>query len=348
LVDYIKCGLTAIPICELYEALQDYFELNPENGLSVIDEEWQILSEFSISEYKMLSGKRPCNQQKNRDSFIIPADSSRVKLTMKGAREGTDYINASYIDSYLRKNAFIITQLPLHDTVEDFWRMAWENFSCIIVNLLTDEELWKEDAQSYLPYPDCNPINFGCYEIHCISTHDKGPYRLKELEIVGQVDWGTTESRKVYHFQFLDWPENKFPVACHLLDFIGAIKTTMTALHTSFRNVPAIVHCCCGVEKSGIFCALWNLQEQMDDIEETVDIFSIVRVMRHQRPLSIQSKASYEYLYSASQSFKERMHINVSKADRKQKEGLLLSIGLSDEVQRLIENMQVDSDDSDI
>jgi len=46
----------------------------------------------------MLSGKRPCNQQKNRDSFIIPADSSRVKLTMKGAREGTDYINASYID----------------------------------------------------------------------------------------------------------------------------------------------------------------------------------------------------------------------------------------------------------
>ena len=59
-------------------------------------------------------------------------------------------------------------------------------------------------------------------------------------------------------------------------------------------------------------------------------------------------QASYEYLYSASQSFKERMHINVSKADRKQKEGLLLSIGLSDEVQRLIENMQVDSDDSDI
>jgi len=44
LVDYIKCGLTAIPICELYEALQDYFELNPENGLSVIDEEWQVTS----------------------------------------------------------------------------------------------------------------------------------------------------------------------------------------------------------------------------------------------------------------------------------------------------------------
>ena len=30
--------------------------------------------------------------------LLIVADSSRVKLTMKGAREGTDYINASYID----------------------------------------------------------------------------------------------------------------------------------------------------------------------------------------------------------------------------------------------------------
>ena len=59
-------------------------------------------------------------------------------------------------------------------------------------------------------------------------------------------------------------------------------------------------------------------------------------------------QASYEYLYSALQSFKERNHTNVSKADRKQKEGLSLSIGLSYEVQQLIENMEVDSDDSDI
>ena len=41
--------------------------------------------------------------------------------------------------------------MPLHDTIEDFWRMIWENFCEVVVSLLTDEECSKV-AISYLDF----------------------------------------------------------------------------------------------------------------------------------------------------------------------------------------------------
>ena len=82
--------------------------------------------------------------------------------------EGSDYINASFIDGYRYRNAYIATQVnkyhhhhhhhlhhhnhnqndnrsdhnqsqgPLNETVEDFWRMLWEHNSTIVVSLLAD------------------------------------------------------------------------------------------------------------------------------------------------------------------------------------------------------------------
>ena len=80
--------------------------------------------------------------------------------------EGSDYINASFIDGYRYRNAYIATQVrnlfcnwpledrfndtesnllditnvdickgPLNETVEDFWRMLWEHNSTIVVML---------------------------------------------------------------------------------------------------------------------------------------------------------------------------------------------------------------------
>ena len=44
MVDYIKCGLTAIPVSELEDVLntEDYFTPQGDTGISVIEEEWQV------------------------------------------------------------------------------------------------------------------------------------------------------------------------------------------------------------------------------------------------------------------------------------------------------------------
>ena len=75
------------------------------------------------------------NEAKEQKSF-------KNKFPFLGV-EGSDYINASYIDGYRYRNAYIATQGPLNETVEDFWRMLWEHNSTIIVMLTKQREMGR-------------------------------------------------------------------------------------------------------------------------------------------------------------------------------------------------------------
>ncbi len=92
---------------------------------------------------KFLSANLPCNKFKNRLVNILPYESSRVCLQPIRGVEGSDYINASFIDGYRYRNAYIATQGPLAETVEDFWRMLWEHNSTIIVMLTKQREMGR-------------------------------------------------------------------------------------------------------------------------------------------------------------------------------------------------------------
>ena len=85
---------------------------------------------------------------------ILLDDHCRVMLEGKPGDEGSDYINASFIDvscyilritdiilccgcpqGYHQKAAYIVTQGPLQNTCGDFWRMIWEKRIASIVML---------------------------------------------------------------------------------------------------------------------------------------------------------------------------------------------------------------------
>ena len=93
-------------------------------------------------------------------------DHCRVLLEGKPGDEGSDYINASYIDvrswcvggvkfmwliyvqGYHQKAAYIVTQGPLQNTCNDFWRMIWEKQVASIVMLT---KLREKGTVRYLP-----------------------------------------------------------------------------------------------------------------------------------------------------------------------------------------------------
>ncbi len=64
---------------------------------------------------------------KDRYSDVVPFEETRVKL-QKRSEDESDYINASYISGEVPNShhAYIACQAPLENTMDDYWRMIWE------------------------------------------------------------------------------------------------------------------------------------------------------------------------------------------------------------------------------
>lgn len=92
---------------------------------------------------RFISANLPVNKHKNRLVHILPLEGTRVCLQPIRGIEGSDYINASFIDGYRYRAAYIATQGPLSDTTEDLWRMLWEHNSTIIVMLTKLKEMGR-------------------------------------------------------------------------------------------------------------------------------------------------------------------------------------------------------------
>ncbi len=92
-------------------------------------------------------GNLPLNRGKNWPSGVVPFDANRVVLSQILGVDGSDYVNASWMDGYRERGAYIATQGPTMDTYNDFWRMIWENDSAIIVMLV---KTWESGRVSFI------------------------------------------------------------------------------------------------------------------------------------------------------------------------------------------------------
>ena len=66
---------------------------------------------------------------------------------MRDSEFSFTFIVANYFcQSYNEGRLYVATQTPVSNTVDDFWRMVWEQRSTIVVMLsdLTDNEMVKQ------------------------------------------------------------------------------------------------------------------------------------------------------------------------------------------------------------
>ena len=106
------------------------------------------------------------------------------------------------------------------------------------------------------------------------------------------------ESKDVWHFLFLGWPDFDTPDSSTLLKFMKLCVEK----NTSPSN-PRIIHCSAGVGPSGTFIALEHLLAQVEtgaifDAKEDEDIiYNVVNRLREQRMLMVQTEDQYRFLY---------------------------------------------------
>uniref|UniRef100_A0A673KCC2 protein-tyrosine-phosphatase n=1 Tax=Sinocyclocheilus rhinocerous TaxID=307959 RepID=A0A673KCC2_9TELE len=243
------------------------------------------------------------NQERNRYGDVLCLDQTRVRLKAR-RNERSDYINASFMDGYKQKNAYIGTQGPLEKTYGDFWRMVWEQSVLVIVMTTRTDEGGRRKCGQYWPKEEGGQEVYGHIAVVNHRVDKQAHYNQTTLELHNTE---TFEQRQVTHFQFLSWPDYGVPSsALSLIDFLGAVKHqqqwAVQAFGSQWRGhplgPPMVVHCSAGIGRTGTFCALDICLSELQDVG-TLNICQTVRRMRAQRAFSIQTPEQYYFCHTA-------------------------------------------------
>lgn len=152
ILEAIICGHTEVPARNLHTHLQKLLTTEPGENITGMEIEFKKLSNVKVDSSKFVTANLPCNKHKNRLVHILPYESTRVYLTPIHGIEGSDYINASFIEGYRYRSAYIAAQGPLQDTAEDFWRMLWEHNSTIVVMLTKLKEMGRVSLKLFVRF----------------------------------------------------------------------------------------------------------------------------------------------------------------------------------------------------
>nr|XP_032659286.1 receptor-type tyrosine-protein phosphatase delta isoform X34 [Chelonoidis abingdonii] len=292
LLEAVTCGNTEVPARNLYAYIQKLTQIETGENVTGMELEFKRLASSKAHTSRFISANLPCNKFKNRLVNIMPYESTRVCLQPIRGVEGSDYINASFIDGYRQQKAYIATQGPLAETTEDFWRMLWEHNSTIIVMLTKLREMGREKCHQY--WPAERSARYQYFVVDPMAEYNMPQYILREFKVTDARDG---QSRTVRQFQFTDWPEQGVPKSGEgFIDFIGQVHKTKEQFG---QDGPISVHCSAGVGRTGVFITLSIVLERMR-YEGVVDIFQTVKMLRTQRPAMVQTEDQYQFGYRAA------------------------------------------------
>ncbi|CAI9717075.1 receptor-type tyrosine-protein phosphatase C isoform X1 [Octopus vulgaris] len=261
--------------------IQDYKIIGKVNPFILTEESDQTSNDTFLP---CTEAQKLQNKKKNRFLNVLPFDHSRVQLDVIDDDPFTDYINANYITGYNQEKEYIACQGPLIHTVDDFWRMVWQENINLIVMLTLCEENGKHKCYPYWPKKEKLKVISRdlLLETDVVINHEY----YNESSILVNMD---EESRIVKHLHFQKWPDFSATVdPTVLINFIKIIRS-------HFTQSPILVHCSAGVGRTGTLIAVDYMMQYVRDhtLDDSVDLFSFVYKMRENRPQMVQNQDQY-------------------------------------------------------
>ncbi|XP_061774324.1 tyrosine-protein phosphatase non-receptor type 4 [Nerophis ophidion] len=237
----------------------------------------------------MLCAKLPQNISKNRYRDISPYDATRVIL-----KSTDDYINANYINMEIPAssliNRYIACQGPLPNTCPDFWQMTWEQGSSMVVMLTTQVERGRVKCHQYWPNPD-SCASYGDFTVTCHNEEGNSAFLVREMSLV---HLQSEEQREMTQIQYVAWPDHGVPDdSTDFLDFVALVRSKRTR-----QDQPMVVHCSAGIGRTGVLITMETALCLME-CGQPVCPLEIVRTMRDQRAMMIQTPSQYRFVCEA-------------------------------------------------
>ncbi|XP_032844891.1 tyrosine-protein phosphatase non-receptor type 3 isoform X5 [Tyto alba] len=232
--------------------------------------------------------KVPQNMDKNRYKDVLPYDATRIIL-----QGDEDYINANYVNMEIPSvgivNRYIATQGPLPHTCAHFWQVVWDHKLSLIIMLTTLTERGRTKCHQYWPDPP-DVMEYGSFRVRCHSEDCTIAYVVREM-VITNVE--TEQQHTVTHLQYVAWPDHGVPDdSMDFLEFVTCMRPKRV------ENEPVLVHCSAGIGRTGV---LVTMETAMCLIERNQPVYplDIVRKMRDQRAMMVQTSSQYKFVCEA-------------------------------------------------
>lgn len=251
----------------------------------------------SMAELRQTKGKAENNKEKNRSEEILPQDGARVILQ----REDTEnnYINASFMDGFIKPNEFITTQIPFKSTKQDFWEMVYEYDITTIV--LLDDGTESQDDIPYWPERS-EDLAYGSIRIHFEVEETEEFFVKRTFTIHHEED--KDEVQCVFHYHLSQLPSMQGSLTlldpvCEVLKEIGAGKTK------ALDDGLTCIQCLDGAKVTGVFVACKICIDQME-LENGTDVFQAVKSLRKVQPKMVDNERQYNLIFRILERFIEK------------------------------------------
>nr|KAG5708441.1 hypothetical protein BaRGS_026168 [Batillaria attramentaria] len=264
---------------------------------STLEKQHKLVTHYTPSEDDLSNALKPVNSEKNRSTEFVPVNLKRVVLPARPGVEGSDYINATYLQGYRKSDEFIVTQYPLESTKEDFWRMVWDRNSPVIILLASPDE---QEQPDFWPEKG-NPVEVDAcnFKLSMRDDPDVQPSHVIRDFILESIQYDYIFMTKV--IVVTEWPDTSppsYPVFCMIENAVEWQKANDIG--------PVIVMDLHGGVRAGRFCALWALRDQLL-MDKTVDVYQLTKLYHLKRPGIIGSLDDFRFLYEALSCLQEHL-----------------------------------------
>ncbi|XP_073418293.1 receptor-type tyrosine-protein phosphatase T-like [Dendrobates tinctorius] len=299
LLETLLCGTTSVQVPDMGRQLSHMTRRDPRTGMDGYDRQFQALEEITqvYQIYQCKEAKKPENQRKNRNPRILPGDHFRPILFSALAQHGAPgYINAVFVNSNSLDDVVIVTQLPMKETLVDFWSLVWD-YKCTSVVMMHRALDLQQVGMHF--WPDEGFCLSGDFTITASVKRAGDGYRWRSLSVRRESE--SSDSRLDVTLWHLDsWPlDQDLPQnPSAIITMIGEVEKCQQQIEGSH----ILVTCGDGASRSGLFCAGMMLCDQIRS-DGIVDVSQAVRSLRKRRCQFIPSKAQFSFCYSLAHTY---------------------------------------------
>ncbi|WAR24720.1 PTPRM-like protein [Mya arenaria] len=259
LLEALISGDTLMLATEYKELLADMCQFDNNIQKTRLEEQFDILRLITTSLERKDStvANKPENMFKNRCKNILPV----------------------FTNSYTLRDGFILTQMPLPNTVIDFWRLVYDHCVSAIV-MLNDLEPQDETVCQYWSLSSTGE-KYGPFIVETTAEIISDPsITIRDFTITNTY-LPQVVPKVVRQFQFHRWSSGS-PVPSSKLALFELIDMVDKSQKQA-GDQPVLVHCIVLVERL--------------KLEKEIDVFQTVKQLRQCRPHLVDNLEQYRYCH---------------------------------------------------